>query len=83
MAQLEALVSGRVQGVGFRWWVGRRCDQLGLDGLGENLADGRVRVTASGAEPALEQLVADLRAGTAGRPGEVDGVDVRRPPAAG
>ena len=74
MAQLEAVVSGAVQGVGFRWWVSRRCEQLGLDGAGENRSDGTVLVTASGGPDALSRLLADLREGGAGRPGSVEEV---------
>ena len=69
-----AVVSGEVQGVGFRWWVSRRCEQLGLAGSGENRSDGTVLVTASGGPDPLSQLLADLRAGSAGRPGTVDSV---------
>ncbi len=68
------MVSGVVQGVGFRWWVGRRCGQLGLDGRGENRSDGTVLVTASGGPDALQQLLTDLRAGGSGRPGAVEAV---------
>jgi acylphosphatase len=60
------LVSGLVQGVGFRWFVARHARALGLAGYARNLADGRVEVVASGddAEPLakLEQL---LRTGPA------------------
>jgi len=67
-------VSGAVQGVGFRWWVARRCEELGLAGRGENRSDGTVLVTAAGGPDALGQLLADLRGGGAGRPGSVEGV---------
>lgn len=59
------LVSGLVQGVGFRWFVARHARTLGLVGYARNLPDGRVEVVVSGPEeslPALEQL---LRAGPA------------------
>jgi acylphosphatase len=59
------LVSGMVQGVGFRWFVARHARALGLAGYARNLPDGRVEVVVSGPEeslPALEQL---LRAGPA------------------
>ncbi len=59
------LVSGMVQGVGFRWFVARHARALGLAGYARNLPDGRVEVLVSGPEeslPALEQL---LRAGPA------------------
>jgi acylphosphatase len=59
------LVSGLVQGVGFRWFVARHARTLGLVGYARNLPDGRVEVVVSGPEeslPALEQL---LRSGPA------------------
>lgn len=67
-------MSGVVQGVGFRWWVARRCEELGLAGRGENRSDGTVLVTAAGGPDALSQLLADLRGGGAGRPGSVEEV---------
>lgn len=56
-------VSGRVQGVGFRWFVLRRADELGVAGWVENLPDGRVLVVARGNEPAMEALDAAVRRG--------------------
>lgn len=51
------LVSGMVQGVGFRWFVARHARALGLGGYARNLPDGRVEVVASGAGmEALAQL---------------------------
>jgi acylphosphatase len=58
-------VSGRVQGVGYRWFVARHARGLGLSGYARNLADGRVEVVASGDEEALARLEALLRAGPA------------------
>jgi len=47
-ARLTAWVRGRVQGVGFRWWVRSQALELGLSGIVENLLDGRVRIVAEG-----------------------------------
>ena len=47
-ARLTASVRGRVQGVGFRWWVRARALELGLVGTATNLPDGRVEVVAAG-----------------------------------
>jgi acylphosphatase len=55
-------VRGRVQGVGFRWWVRSRALALGLSGWAENLADGRVKVLAEGPADACLQLL-DLLGG--------------------
>ena len=68
-ARLVAWVEGRVQGVGFRWWVRSRALELGLVGFAENLADGRVKVVAEGASGSCRDLLALLADGTAGRDG--------------
>jgi acylphosphatase len=57
------LVAGRVQGVGFRWFVLRRAEELDLAGWVSNLADGRVEVVASGTAPARDRLDELLRHG--------------------
>jgi acylphosphatase len=60
------LVSGEVQGVGFRWFVARHARGLGLGGYARNLPDGRVEVVATGAgAEAIAQLEELLRAGPA------------------
>ncbi len=59
--RLTASVHGRVQGVGFRWWVRSRALELGLVGWATNLADGRVEVVAEGTRWACERLVDLLR----------------------
>lgn len=56
-ARLTAWVSGRVQGVGFRWWVRVNALELGLVGAVENLADGRVRIVAEGDEGSCALLL--------------------------
>ena len=59
----EWLVEGRVQGVAFRAATRARARELVLDGVAENLADGRVRVLARGAGEALDRLAGWLRDG--------------------
>jgi acylphosphatase len=60
------LVSGMVQGVGFRWFVARHARALNLTGFARNLPDGRVEVVVSGAEPAaIARLEGLLRTGPA------------------
>jgi acylphosphatase len=70
--RLTAFVTGRVQGVGFRWWTRARALELGLAGSASNLADGRVEVVAEGPQEAVDALLAALRGG--GTPGSVDAV---------
>ena len=74
-ARLTAWVRGRVQGVGFRWWVRARALELGLVGSATNLDDGRVQVDAEGPREACERLLAMLSGPSAhGLPGVVTGV---------
>lgn len=59
------LVSGLVQGVGFRWFVARHARSLGLTGYARNLPNGSVEVVVGGPEEALSELERLLRAGPA------------------
>jgi acylphosphatase len=79
--RLTALVSGHVQGVGFRWWTRCRALELGLVGQAANLPDGRVRVSAEGPRDDCERLVELLRGG--GAPGVVEDVGAGFEPAEG
>jgi acylphosphatase len=63
LSRLEALVRGRVQGVGFRVWALREGSNLGLDGFVANEADGSVRVVAEGPRSELDRLVTRLEEG--------------------
>jgi acylphosphatase len=57
------LISGRVQGVGFRFFAQKRATDLGLDGWVRNLEDGRVEVYAIGKPEKLSEFAASLHAG--------------------
>lgn len=57
------VVSGRVQGVGFRYFVLRRAESLGITGWVRNLMGGGVEVRASGTLEQLESLEDLLRKG--------------------
>ena len=56
-------VEGRVQGVGFRWFVQEEATDLGLAGWVRNEADGSVRVCARGSPEALMRLEEALAVG--------------------
>ena len=56
-------VIGRVQGVGFRWFVTSEANRLGLAGWVRNNADGSVELEAEGPCEALEQLRERVRQG--------------------
>jgi acylphosphatase len=66
MESIHIEVSGRVQGVGFRWFVAKKARQLRLAGWVKNRPDGRVEVAAAGDRPALELLEAAVVAGPPG-----------------
>ncbi len=55
---IKLLISGRVQGVGFRYWVRERAEALGLDGWVRNLPDGRVEAVFAGPAALVEEAVA-------------------------
>lgn len=73
------LVRGRVQGVGFRWFVWREAERLGLGGFARNLRDGTVEVVSQGPDDALDRLEQALRRGPSGA--VVDAVEQRDVPA--
>ena len=59
------IVSGVVQGVGFRWHVLQAARGLGLCGTARNLRDGKVEVWAEGEQEKLVKLVAEVWRGPA------------------
>jgi acylphosphatase len=67
------MVRGRVQGVGFRWFVEREAHALGIAGWVRNNADGAVEVLAIGTNEQLLQLKRKLQQGP--RAARVDTVD--------
>jgi acylphosphatase len=89
--RLTARVTGRVQGVGFRWWVRRHADRLGLSGWVMNADDERaVELVAEGESTALDQLhrlllkgpdaarIDDVRASRSAASGEFTGFGIVR-----
>jgi acylphosphatase len=67
------IVRGRVQGVGFRWFVEREAHILGIAGWVRNNSDGSVEVLAQGTRDQLSGLRSRLREGP--RAARVDNVD--------
>jgi acylphosphatase len=57
------LVSGRVQGVGYRQWVCREAERRGIAGWVRNLRDGRVEALLDGPDEALDAFVEAAREG--------------------
>jgi acylphosphatase len=67
-----------VQGVGFRWFVAKSADDIGLHGWVRNEDDGRVQVYAVGTPDRLKDLAALLYRGP--RMAEVRGVEEQEAP---
>jgi acylphosphatase len=63
---LHLIVKGRVQGVGFRWYVVDEARRLGLAGWVRNNRDGSVELCAGGAPEALRSLESHVRKGPTG-----------------
>ncbi len=59
----EILASGVVQGVGFRYFVLRNAQQLGLKGFTKNLYTGEVLTVAEGPKYLLEELIKKIKIG--------------------
>ena len=75
----HAVVEGRVQGVGYRYFVRELANRAGLGGVARNLADGRVEVVLEGPEESVASVLAQLDGPRA--PGRVTRVEaVREPP---
>jgi acylphosphatase len=78
MRRVVALVSGHVQGVGYRWFVRGLATDAGLTGSARNLADGRVEVVLEGPDDAVAEVLAALDGPQA--PGTVTGIDSAEAP---
>jgi acylphosphatase len=63
-ARLRAIVSGRVQGVNFRYYTVKVARRLGITGWVANRWDGTVETVAEGGSPELRRYVAQLHEGS-------------------
>jgi len=59
-------IRGQVQGVGFRWFVVEKAEELNLCGWVRNTSQGSVEIAATGQRDALEKFEAQLKAGPRG-----------------
>lgn len=73
MQRLHVRVTGRVQGVGFRWFVREEARRLGVSGWVRNLPTGHVELEAGGEASLLARLRRAVEVGPAGA--QVDSVD--------
>ncbi len=63
MTAIRVLVSGRVQGVGYRAWTVTEARKLGLNGWVRNRHDGTVEMVLSGDEGAIRRMIGSCNAG--------------------
>lgn len=80
-ARAHVFISGRVQGVNFRWHTQRQAEREGVTGWVRNLRDGRVEAVFEGEEDAVRRLVDWCRQGPPAA--RVDDVEVRWEPPTG
>ncbi len=66
MHTIHVRIRGRVQGVGFRWFVREEARRLGLSGWVTNLENGEVEVAAGGEQSSLARLRLALEVGPTG-----------------
>lgn len=57
---VRVVIEGRVQGVGFRWWIAQWANSRGLDGWVRNRRDGTVEAVLSGAPEVIEKMIEAL-----------------------
>ena len=80
--RLTARITGRVQGVGFRWWAQRQAESLGVVGWIMNADDERsVEFVAEGDSEALAEFESRMRVGPAGA--RIESFESGRGPASG
>ena len=77
MHSVRGTVRGRVQGVGFRYFVSLSAGAHGLSGYARNLADGRVEFLLQGEVAAIDKVVEEIRRGP--RHAHVDEVNLDPP----
>lgn len=75
MTQANILVSGFVQGVGFRHYVRSKAKELGLSGWVKNVPDGSVNAIFQGPKEKIEEIIKDCKKGPF--LSEVERVDVK------
>ncbi len=62
-SSVKIIVSGRVQGVGFRYYIARIAGEMGLSGYAKNLFTGEVEIAAEGRKEFLDILIEKAKEG--------------------
>ena len=83
----QVTIRGRVQGVGYRYWVEQQARAHGLEGGVRNRRDGSVEALFAGPEDVVSNMVVSCRRGPSSarvdaideRPGDADALNLRRP----
>jgi len=83
----QVTIRGRVQGVGYRYWVEQQARAHDLEGWVRNRRDGSVEALFAGPEHVVSNMVASCRRGPSSarvdavdqRPGDADALNLRRP----
>jgi acylphosphatase len=75
----KLVISGRVQGVGFRWFTQDAASREGVTGWVRNLPDGRVEALVEGEDEAVTRVERALRSGPRGARVDDVNVDVEEP----
>lgn len=78
LRRVRARISGRVQGVAYRWWARERATAIGLSGWVRNLPGGDVEAVFEGDPAAVERMIESCRAGPSAA--RVTAVDVNDEP---
>ena len=81
LTRLHAIIDGRVQGVGFRYFVQKEAETAGVHGWVRNRFDEQVEVVVEGTHQVLEDLVERFRGGPRGA--YVTQIDITWEPASG
>ncbi len=63
---VKAIIRGRVQGVGYRFWAERTARAAGLSGTVRNCRDGSVELVITGSEDQVAAMIDQCRSGPAG-----------------
>ena len=75
MKQIKIIVSGKVQGVGFRFYTQQKASELELKGYVQNLTNGNVEIIAVGESAKIDALVKWAKSGSPNA--IVDNLDIK------
>ena len=64
MKKIQAIASGKVQGVGFRMYTQSKAEELGVVGFVQNLIDGTVKIVAAGEDDKVDALIDWAKSGS-------------------